>query len=201
MQLVEANFFNFNRKYLAVCAFLFFAVSCTSPIHKKGSDSTQTAADNKPTVAPSRSWNYTQDTDKMSPGTDYFAAVAANDVLPFKAPSDSGANAILTIRHLSGKNRLTLTITKRRFLNTDANGEHVRIKFDNGSPAKYACDPGLDGKEDMLYIHPANNLIARLKNTKRLIIEANFLNDGLQQMTFNVNGLKWEHKSVYLGND
>ena len=69
------------------------------------------------------------------------------------------------------------------------------------APPFTRVDPGLDGSRDMLYIHPANNLIARLKRTKRITIEANFLNDGLQQMTFNVQGLKWDHKSVYLGDN
>ena len=199
MQSAKANSFDLNWKWVASIILTLFAVSCTSPVHRNRADSTQTASGINHRVAISRSWVYTQDTDKMSPGTDYFAAVAANNALSFKDPSDSDASAILTIRHLSGKNRLTLTVTKGRFLNTDANGEHVRIKFDNGNPAKYACDPGLDGNQDMLYIHPANNLIARLRNTKRLIIEANFLTDGLQQMTFDVTGLKWDHKSVYLG--
>ena len=179
--------------------FLFLGSACTSPVHKNVPDSTKAITAIKPALVDTHTWIYTQDTDKMSSGTDYFASISAVNQLQLKSPADSSANAILTIRHLSGKNRLTLTITKGRFLNTDANGEHIRMKFDKGSPAKYACDPGSDGSQDMLYIHPANNLIARLKKTKKLIIEADFLNGGLQQMTFNIAGLQWNHRSVYMG--
>ena len=200
MQVLLPVHLNYTLKLLAGML-LIFAFSCTSPAHKKAADSTQVATVLTPPLVDTHTWMYTQDTDKMSPAKDYFAAITAVKQLQFKAAADSAADAILTIRHLSGKNRLTLTVTKGRFLNTDANGEHVRIKFDNGSPSRYACDPGLDGSQDMLYIHPANNLISRLKKSKRLIIEANFLNNGLQQMTFNVQGLKWDHKSVYLGDN
>ena len=141
MQVLTPVPLNYALKLLAAGMFLILAFSCTSPVHKKIADSTQAATIVKPPSVDTHTWMYTQDTDKMSPGKDYFAAITAVKQLQFKAAADSAADAILTIRHLSGKNRLTLTITQGRFFNTNANGEHVRIKFDNGSPSVYACGP------------------------------------------------------------
>ena len=134
----------------------------------------------------------------MATDTDYLAAIASTNQLQFKEPNDGGSTGILTLRHLTGKNRLTLTITKGRFMSNNPDGERVKIKFDNGRATAYDCDPGIDGKMDMLYIHSANNLIRKLSRTKKLVIEAEFLNEGPQQMYFNVDGLKWGHRSVYI---
>ena len=177
---------------------LFLIISCTSPAHKDTSDSTSSAAAKTYAGVGSQTWTFTKTPKSMSADTDYQAAISAANQLQFKEPYEGGSSAILAVRHLDGKNRLTLTITKGRFVSNNPDGEKVKIKFDDSKAAVYNCDPGRDDDADMLYIHPANNLIQKLNNTKKVIIEAEFLNEGTKQLSFNVAGLKWNHRSVYM---
>ena len=177
---------------------LLLIISCNAPSRKNASDSTGSATEKKYAGVGSQSWTYTKAAKSMSADTNYQAAISAVNQLQFKEPYEGGSSVILAVRHLDGKNRLTLTVTKGRFVSNNPNGEKVKIKFDDSKAGLYDCDPGQDGDADMLYIHPANKLIQKLNNTKKAVIEAEFLNEGLKQLVFNVDGLKWNHRSVYM---
>jgi len=44
-----------------------------------------------------------------------------------------------------------------------------------------------------LFIHPEPKFIAHAKIAKKMIVEAEFYQEGMQDMEFNTAGLKWEH--------
>ncbi len=44
----------------------------------------------------------------------------------------------------------------------------------------------------MIFIENAKGFLAKLKKSKKAIIEAEFYRNGMQQITFNTTNLKWE---------
>ena len=44
----------------------------------------------------------------------------------------------------------------------------------------------------MIFINSTKAIISKLKTSKKIIIEAEFFNEGNRQMEFDVTGFKWE---------
>jgi hypothetical protein len=70
-------------------------------------------------------------------------------------------------------------------------GEDVKVKFDNHRPEIFSCSASGDGDSRFLFIDDTNRFIAKLKKSKRVIIEALLYDNGLQQMEFGTQGFKW----------
>ena len=136
-------------------------------------------------------WQFQEDVDKMTSKTVKYASIEANEELEFKFPYDGGSVASLTIRKKDGGNDIYLSVSKGQF-NGTYDGGQIRIKFDDEQPKKFSFVAPSDGSADMIFINSEKTIIAKLKNTKKIIIETEFFNEGNRQMEFDVAGFKWE---------
>jgi hypothetical protein len=69
---------------------------------------------------------------------------------------------------------------------------HVSVKFDDQPIKRYGCDGASDGSSDIAFLSNETGFLANLKKAKKVIIEAEFYQQGRQQFVFDTAGLKWE---------
>jgi hypothetical protein len=136
-------------------------------------------------------WVFQEDVDKMTSKTVKYASIDANEELEFKFPYDGGSVASLTIRKKDGSNDIYLSVSKGQF-NGAYDGGQVRIKFDEEHPKKFSFTAPSDNSSDMIFINSTKAIISKLKTSKKVIIEAEFFNEGNRQIEFDVTGFKWE---------
>jgi hypothetical protein len=153
---------------------------------------TTSTTEKKADVDPS-SWSYETDTDKMTSKLSYFAAINATNKLQFGAPYEGGSTATVTIRSKAKKNEIILTIDKGQFICDVSDGCAIKVRFDNDPAVSFNGSEPSDYSSTTLFIHPEPKFIAHAKTAKKMIVEAEFYQEGMQDMEFNVAGLKWEH--------
>jgi hypothetical protein len=183
------------KKILMVAIALIATVSitsCTSSSAKTpktiSKDSASVVKNDKPEV---NTWQYENLEDKMGESSK-IASVEANEKVNFDFPYNGGSTATLMIRKKGKDNSsVMLTLTKCQFNGTSLDDINVRIKFDNEQPKTYSAGLPSDGSSDLIFIHGGNKLLEKIKSSKKIIIEAEFYNEGNRQIEFNTEGLNW----------
>lgn len=140
----------------------------------------------------SKGWNYSEKVDKMSSETNYFASIDANEKLKFDFPYDGGSVATITVRNKNKENEILLSVSKGQF-NSKIENNTVKIKFDDEKAIEVPYTEPSSGSSDVIFIGTEKEVIAKLKTAKKVLVEAEFYNEGNRQMEFNVEGFKWEH--------
>lgn len=136
-------------------------------------------------------WEYEETIDKMNETKTKIASIEANEELLFDFPYDGGSTAKIVLRNKNGNTNVFLTISKGQFI-TQYDNRYIKTKFDNQKPKTQSVSESSDGSSDILFINSEKTFISKLKNSKKLIIEAEFYQEGLKQMEFNTEGLDWK---------
>lgn len=139
-----------------------------------------------------KQWTYSNEVDKMTSKTNYYATVDANDLLDFPSPYEGGSTATLNIRNTDGKNEALLTISKGQFL-SHIDGGTIKIRFDNDQPVTFETNNPSDGSSTVIFIENAAKLIKKLKSSEKIIVASEFYESGEKTMGFNVKNFKWDH--------
>lgn len=142
---------------------------------------------------PESNWQYSSDVNKMTGTKNHYASVDAKDELEFKFPYSGGVVATLLLRDKNKNVDAILEITKGQFMPSYSGEESVNIRFDNNPPRKYSYSSASDGSTETIFIYDKNRFISNLKKAKRVLIEAEFFNEGNRVMEFDVAGLKWDY--------
>ena len=135
-------------------------------------------------------WRYSEKEDAMTSKTTTTATVGAKDELMFDFPYNGGSIAQILLRNKNGSNDVMLIVSKGQF-NSSIDDNYVKIRFDDAPAKTYSYARPSDGSSDTIFLNSTAEIIAKLKTSKRVIIEAEFYQEGLKQMEFNVEGLKW----------
>ena len=149
-----------------------------------------TPAQDKP-AKPVSKWTYSEDTDKMRGTKTTYAMIESENALEFGFPY-AGGNATLVLRKRATDGLNVVLEIKGQFTCNSFNDETVAVKFDSGSIERYGCSEPADGSTGVLFINGAGRFVAKLKKAKSVIIEAQFYQQGRQQMQFDVAGLEWK---------
>lgn len=137
-------------------------------------------------------WEYSNTEDKMTSKITHIATIESNDQLDLKFPYEGGVAAYIKLRKMRNETNVILQISKGQF-NSGVDGESIKVRFDNRKPETYSCERAGDGDATVLFINSESRFIAMLKKAKKLLIEAEFFNNGNQIMEFNVSGLEWKN--------
>ena len=154
----------------------------------KSADSTTVAT---APVEPMNTWQYEEDTDKMTSKIELFASVEAKEKLQFNFPYAGGSTATFMIRKKDGKTSLLLLISKGQFHYNYGEQKQVRIRFDDTPAKNYNYSEASDGSSDVIFLNDEKGILAQIKASKKMLIEAEFYQEGNRTMEFNVEGLKW----------
>lgn len=184
-----------------IICFVLFAF-CISKCNKnklatQASETTTTVVDTanvKEVEEPKvENWTYSQQYDEMSEKTSYFAQCTSTNSEQFEFPYTDPCYMSIVVRQSPkyGKD-VYVSITTGQF-NVKFQGTPVKFKFDDGAAETYGFNSADDGSHDVLFSNNPKRLIAKLKNSKTLKIEAEFFKEGSRIFRFNTEGLVWEH--------
>ncbi|KAA2240548.1 hypothetical protein F0L74_30825 [Chitinophaga agrisoli] len=141
---------------------------------------------------PTSSWQYKEEEDKMTSKKIYGAYVNAKEELQFEFPYNGGSVATVYLRNRDGKTDIILMVSKGQFAHS-IDGQAIRVRFDDQQPGTYNCSTSSDGDSKVLFITNVSKFLKNAKAANKMIIEAEFYNEGLRQMEFDIAGLEWTH--------
>lgn len=139
-------------------------------------------------------WSYDTQRDEMRDATSYFAIVRSDTAINLGFPYDAD-RATITLRKRPSDGQSVLLRAPGQFLCRTYNDDTVAVKFDDGPIQRFSCAEPSDASSGLIFINSEGRFIEKLKNAKRLIIEAEMYQAGPQQMVFSVEGLTWPPES------
>lgn len=163
------------------------AAEVVKPVHNKP-DSTAVA--DIVTPPEPENWQYIDEKNKMGDRIVQAIATASNQ-LQFEFPYAGGSTAQVVLSKKAGQVAVILAIDKGQFM-TRIDGGDVRVKFDDHSASTYSTSIAGDGSTKYIFIDNTSRFIAGIRKAKTMVIESEFYQSGLQQMEFDVEGLKWK---------
>lgn len=137
------------------------------------------------------SWTYQEKEDKMTSQKSFFAFVKSPTELGFKFPYENSVSG-LTIRKKRGETDIMLQVSSGQF-KSDYDGTTIKARFDSDKAITFSCSSSSDGSSNVLFIDNVKKFMSNLKTHNKLVIEAEFYSEGLRQIEFNIQGLKWNH--------
>lgn len=142
------------------------------------------------TFAHAQAWEYRNKTDQMRGTNTRFAESTSTNKINFSAPYSGGSHLELTLRERSqdGLNIL-FTISKGQF--QCVTGCKFFAKFDEGKIYEIAATNSSSGKVDTIFVEDEAPFLQALRQSKKLIVEMEFYQEGSKQFVFNTAGLKW----------
>lgn len=140
-----------------------------------------------------QNWQYETSKDEMRGIESKFATTISTNTVDFDFPYNGGSKLILTLRKRGSEADVMVSITKGQILCGIQNCE-AAFKFDDGAVQSITMSEPDNHASDMLFVSydkTESKIINQLKNSKKLVVEVPFYQEGRKQFTFDVSGLKW----------
>lgn len=135
-------------------------------------------------------WDYSEQTDQMRGSVTRRADLRSRDAIDLGQPY--GVVHVELILQRTGDEPIRAYLHVRgQFACNYADDDKISVKFDDGPVEDIKCSELADGSPGYLAIEDAPDFVEKLRASSRLIIEAQYYENGLRQVRFNVSGLKW----------
>lgn len=142
-------------------------------------------------VAPSAHsrWKFSSSEDKMRRSITSYATLLSTNQLQFEFPYSGGATGSIILRKSAKHGHdVMLQVSKGQF--ACALNCSINVKFDNGKIERYSVVEPSGGSTGIVFITAYDRFTKKLKNSKHLVIEAEFFQDGIHQIEFDTAGLE-----------
>ena len=172
-------------------AAIIWMYSDKTPGTSSGAVSTTQATESE-NVKP-KNWQYETSKDEMRGIESKFATTVSTNTVDFDFPYNGGSKLILALRKRGSDVDVMVSITKGQILCGVKNCE-AAFKFDNGAVQSITMSEPDSHASDLLFVaydKTESKIISQLKNSKKLVIEVPFYQQGKKQFTFDVSGLEW----------
>lgn len=184
-----------------VFIFVFAAIigSCqdksNSRVNNGGGNSapSQSSTDSAQINNTPKNWSYESSKDEMRGTKSSTAYTVSKNKVDFAFPYSGGSNLNLMVRNNAGQKDVIITISKGQFLCGLMDGCDVNFKFDDGSVQSITMIGSDSHDSDILFVkYPKTTgvVIGKIANSKKLIIEPKFYQEGSKQFTFDLTGFK-----------
>lgn len=153
-------------------------------------------ASGEPAAAPAEpasEWNYSTEKDEMRGVETRYAQVEATNTINLDFPYGEQRGRILVRQSPKFGFDILVGVPSGQIMCNAYSNSHISVKFDDGPIRRYGCTDASDGSNSMIFVQGAKGFLANLKKSKKVVVEAEFFQNGLQQMTFNTANLKWEN--------
>lgn len=156
-----------------------------------GTENSEKGASSNP--SPEGGWVYDEEKDEMRNGaTSRYAELAAEDVVDLDFPYGQQRGQILIRQSAKFGFDILVGVPSGQIICRSYRDGHINVKFDDGEIRRFGCSEASDGTSNMVFVDGANGFLKQLKKANKVIIEAEFYRNGMQQMTFRTSGLKWD---------
>lgn len=140
---------------------------------------------------PASEWSYSTEKDEMRGSESHFAQLDASNTIKLDFPYGEQRGRILVRQSAKFGFDILAGVPSGQIMCNSFSNSHINVKFDDGPIQRYGCTDASDGTSNMIFIEGAKGFLAKLKKSKKAVIEAEFYQNGMQQMTFNTENLKW----------
>ncbi|MEK5754080.1 zinc ribbon domain-containing protein [Acinetobacter variabilis] len=141
-----------------------------------------------------KNWQYETSKDEMRGIESRFATTVSTNTVDFDFPYNGGSKLILALRKRGSEVDVMVSITKGQILCGIQNCE-AAFKFDDGAVQSITMSEPDSHASDMLFVaydKTEAKIINQLRNSKKLVIEVPFYQEGKKQFTFDVGDLEWD---------
>lgn len=136
-------------------------------------------------------WSYDFSTDAMRGTTKKSAALVSDNSVSPGSYYSSNTTLLMVIREEQKRLSLYVTANPRGQLWCQYNNCTVAIKFDDEKPVNWSMSKAEAGHSDTLFFKNELRLLAKLKSSKKAIVEVTFYDKGTYQFNFKTAGLSW----------
>lgn len=133
-------------------------------------------------------WEYHSKADSMRGTTTHIARLRSTNRTTFDFPYGSAALDIY-LRQPPGRSPEAFVVVVKGQFTCSYDGCSIRVKFDDGKVQKFYAQSG--ESPDSLFLSNVKGWVSQLKKSERLMIEADFFQEGARQFTFTTKGLTW----------
>lgn len=194
-----------KRWQFAVAAFVAFILigvaapkSQVKPSAAKGSTETtsEVTTDKAETAQvdtePASAWSYSTDKDEMRGSETKYAQLDGTNTINLDFPYGEQRGKILVRQSAQFGFDILFGVESGQILCHSYQNSYISVKFDNGPIKRYGCTDASDGTSNMVFLKDPKGFLSKLKASKKAIIEAEFFQNGVQQLTFDTAGLQWK---------
>ena len=156
-------------------------------------DDASTVVAAKTVQEPESEWNYSTEKDEMRGTTSHFAQLDATNMIDLDFPYGEQRGRIVVRQSAQFGFDILVGVPSGQIMCNSFSDSYVNVKFDDGAIQRYGCTDASDGTSNMIFIQGSKGFLSKLKKSKKAVVEAEFFQNGMQQMTFNTANLKWEN--------
>ena len=190
---------NSKRWHFVVASFAaLIMIGITAPdVHTDTASKTEVAgeavkSDETKLTAPKSKWVYETQNDEMRAEESRYATLDAENTINLDFPYGEQRGQILIRKSPKFGSDLLVGVPSGQILCRSFQDSYISAKFDNGGIERFGCTDASDGTNNMVFLIDDRKFLQKLKRSKKLIVEAEFFQNGIQQMTFDTSNLKWE---------
>jgi hypothetical protein len=190
-----------ERLHFGIAAFIALVVTGllaedASKPDKERSTTTANRADGDgpvsgPPEAPSN-WTYSVQKDEMRGQETRQAQIEARNTIDLDFPYGEQRGLIVLRKSPKLGFDVLVGVPSGQIMCNAYTDTYISVKFDDKPIRRYGCTDASDGSSNMIFVEGARGFLASLKVSKKVTVEAEFFQNGLQQMTFDTANLKWE---------
>jgi hypothetical protein len=134
-------------------------------------------------------WSYSEDKDRMRGTVSKFAIVTSSNALHFGFPYGSHTGDLILRRRPEDGLQIMLKVTGQ-FICSEFTRSYISAKFDDGRIERYGCSRPSDASTGLIFIRSQQRFLRKLKAARSVIVEAEYFQNGNQQLRFEVAGLE-----------
>ena len=139
-------------------------------------------------------WAYEESVDDMRGTTTYTAISNSKNNVNLEFPYTGGTYLNLIVRYNDESKNEVLIVTNNGQLWCEYNSCEMTVKFDDKKVKPYSIVRASGGSSEAMFLNSSQDaFINQLKESKSMMIEIGFFNNGNQQFTFDTAGLDWQH--------
>ena len=142
---------------------------------------------------PKSEWDYSSEKDEMRGAETRYAQLEASNTIDLDFRYGEQRGRILVRQSPKFGFDVLVGVPKGQIMCSRLSNSHISVKFDDGPIQRFGCTDASDGSDNMVFIEGAKAFLTKLKKSKKAVIEVEFYQNGMQQMTFNTANLKWEN--------
>lgn len=173
---------------------LVIIISISSNNSATPTNSSASLSSDSPTVSTviKPEWDYDNSKDTVSGKDIKRAVVHSNNSFEMDFPYQGGTTGSLIIRkHPRYGKDVIFSINKGQLL-CDIGGCQVSVRFDDKKPYKVHVNEPEDHSNTVLFLSGYDKLVKEIKNSKKMIVEATFYQNGAKAFEFDVSNFKFE---------
>lgn len=140
---------------------------------------------------PESEWTYSSDKDEMRGAESRYAQLDAANTIHLDFPYGEQRGQILVRQSAKYGFDILIGVPSGQVLCSSFQDTYINVKFDDGPIQRYRCTDARDGTSNMVFVQGAKGFLAKLMKSRQAIVEMEFFQNGVQQMTFHTANLKW----------